>query len=48
MAYNYDMFADEWHHTCGACDTDLYAPTKLDLIHGFQVHTKSTDCLGGY
>lgn len=46
--FNYDPNAEEWSHQCGACGTELYAPTRLDLLHNFQQHTKSDDCLGGY
>ena len=45
---NYDFFADEWSGGCGACGTELFAPTKSEYIMQFSIHTHSKDCLGGW
>jgi len=44
----YDFFAEEWFGNCGACQKDLYAPTKSEYMHNKWIHTHSDDCLGGY
>jgi hypothetical protein len=44
----YDMFADEWHGVCRACNTELYAPNKLAYLKQFDMHTHSDECLGGW
>jgi hypothetical protein len=44
----YDFFADEWAGKCGACKTELYAPTKGEYLVAFALHTHSKSCLGGY
>jgi len=44
----YDFFGDEWSGNCGACQKELYAPTKGEYILQYSKHTKSKDCLGGY
>ena len=44
----YDFFGQEWYGKCGACGTELFAPTKYDYVKSFRIHTKSVDCLGGW
>jgi hypothetical protein len=44
----YDFFAEEWSGKCGACNTELFAPTKGEYLLSFSIHTHSDDCLGGY
>lgn len=44
----YDFFGEEWSGVCGACGTELYAPTKGTYLVNFSHHTHSDDCLGGY
>ena len=46
--FQYDFFAEEWSHTCKACGTELYAPTKLHMQGNLWIHTHSNDCLGGW
>lgn len=44
----YDYSAEEWYGCCGACGTELYAPTKLEYLFQYSIHTHSNKCLGGY
>ena len=44
----YDFYAEEWYGNCGACFTDLFAPTKSEYLLQFSKHTHSNKCLGGY
>ena len=44
----YDFFAKEWFGGCGACGTELFAPTKGEYLMSKSIHTHSTDCLGGW
>lgn len=44
----YDFFGQEWFGKCGACKTDMYAPTKGEYLVAFALHTHSKDCLGGW
>jgi hypothetical protein len=44
----YDFYAGEWSGSCGACGTDLFAPTKSEYQLQFSKHTHSDKCLGGY
>ena len=44
----YDFFGEEWFGKCGACKTELYAPTKDIYLSQFSRHTHSNDCLGGW
>ena len=44
----YDFFGQEWSGKCGACGTELYAPTKGEYIVQFSYHTHSDECLGGW
>lgn len=46
--FQYDFFAQEWSHECGACGAELYAPTKKHLEGNFWRHTHSNSCLGGW
>jgi len=46
--FQYDFFAEEWSFNCGACGTDLYAPTKKHMEGNFWLHTHSNDCIGGW
>jgi hypothetical protein len=45
---SYDFFAEEWSGNCGACQKDLFAPTKGEYLLQYTMHTHSKDCLGGY
>ena len=45
--YQYDYFAQEWTILCLACNTDLYSPTKYDMIKTHLYHTRN-ECLGGW
>jgi hypothetical protein len=44
----YDFFGQEWFGKCGACRTELYAPTKGAYLVQYSMHTHSNNCLGGY
>jgi hypothetical protein len=44
----YDFFAKEWYGICGACKTELYAPSKGSYIVQHSIHTHSEKCLGGW
>jgi hypothetical protein len=44
----YDFFAEEWSGSCGACGTELFAPTKGEYLMSFSIHTHSDKCLGGW
>lgn len=44
----YDFFGEEWLGNCGACGTDLYAPTKGEYLLQYSKHTQSKNCLGGW
>ena len=44
----YDFFGQEWFGRCGACKTELFAPTKSEYIVSFSKHTHSDACLGGW
>jgi len=44
----YDFMAEEWYGKCGACGTELYAPTKGAYILQYSIHTHSDDCIGGW
>ena len=44
----YDFMAGEWYGKCGACKTELYAPTKGAYLVNYSKHTHSDNCLGGY
>ena len=44
----YDFFAEEWSGECGACGSEMYAPTKSEYLISFSLHTHSKDCLGGW
>ena len=44
----YDFYAGEWSGSCGACGTELFAPTKSEYQLQFSKHTHSDKCLGGY
>jgi len=46
--FQYDFFAQEWSHECGACGEELYAPTKKHLEGNFWIHTHSNNCIGGW
>ena len=46
--FQYDFFAQEWSHTCGACGYELFTPTKADMQYNYWTHTRSDQCLGGY
>jgi hypothetical protein len=46
--FQFDFFAEEWSHTCGACGEELYAPTRKHLEGNFWIHTHSNNCLGGW
>ena len=43
----YDFFAGEWSFSCGACGSELFAPTRNDLRYNHWKHTHET-CLGGW
>lgn len=45
---NYDIEGDEWYGSCGACNLELFAPTKTMYALQYRRHTKSKNCLGGY
>lgn len=45
---NYSYFAEEWYGNCGACGTELFAPTKLEYLYQYDLHTHSDKCLGGW
>lgn len=44
----YDFFGQEWHGVCGACKEELYAPSKGAWLVQFNMHTHSSNCLGGW
>jgi hypothetical protein len=44
----FDFFAREWFGQCGACGTELFAPTKNEYLMNYSKHTHSDKCLGGY
>ena len=44
----YDFFAGEWSGKCGACKTELFAPSKGAYLVQFALHTHSDKCLGGW
>jgi len=44
----YGFFAKEWSGECGACGTELFAPTQGAYIVNHSAHTHSNKCLGGY
>jgi hypothetical protein len=44
----YDFFGGEWFGKCGACGTELFAPTKGAYTVQRQIHTHSDKCLGGW
>ena len=44
----YDFFGQEWSGECGACGTELYAPSKSAYLIQYSLHTHSDKCLGGY
>lgn len=46
--YKYDPMAQEWSHNCGACGTELYAPTQKHMEGNHWLHTHSNACLGGW
>jgi hypothetical protein len=44
----YDFFGQEWFGKCGACGTEMFAPTKSEYLINFSLHTHSENCLGGW
>lgn len=44
----YNLLEGEWYGVCGACKTEIYAPTKGAWRVSFSIHTHSDNCLGGY
>jgi hypothetical protein len=44
----YDWHAEEWYGKCGACGTELFAPTKGSYLLNYSKHTHSQNCLGGW
>ena len=44
----YDFMAQEWYGACGACGTEIFAPTKGEYIVSYSKHTHSKNCLGGW
>jgi hypothetical protein len=44
----YDFFGQEWFGKCGACNLELFAPSKGAYLVQLSYHTHSDNCLGGY
>jgi hypothetical protein len=44
----FDFFGGEWFGACGACGTELFAPSKSEYQMLYSRHTHSKECLGGY
>lgn len=46
--FQYDFFAEEWDHICGACGKIFFTPTQNDMKYAVNKHITSEECLGGW